>query len=167
MTRSNRRAKLRLVKRRNHVLPVMGAHLHLDHALPYTTLLWVANCSVLNFVLVSINSPYHGGGVVVRPRLPSATEHCCGIALENGWQQSVPPASPAPNVTPCCPAIPPCRANSPIVTSLGPPTLCYRAYGLSTFNLFTSTPGTISSPAMDASALPCCSVVGPGLCRRP
>ena len=65
-SRANRRAKLRLVKKRNHVLPVMGAHLHLDHALPYTTLLWVANCSVLNFVLVSINSPYHGGGVVVR-----------------------------------------------------------------------------------------------------
>ena len=62
----HRRAKLRLVKRRNHVLPVMGAHLHLDHALPYTTLLWVANCSILNFVLVSINNPYHGGAAVVR-----------------------------------------------------------------------------------------------------
>ena len=61
-----RRAKLTLVKKKNHVLAVPGAHLHMDHALPYTTLLWVAMASVINFVLVSINSPYHGGSSVVR-----------------------------------------------------------------------------------------------------
>lgn len=66
-----RRAKLKLVKKNNHVLAVPGAHLHMDHALPYTTLLWVAMASVINFVLVSINSPYHGGSSVVR---------CCGLA---------------------------------------------------------------------------------------
>jgi len=60
------RAKLKLVKKHNHVLAVPGAHLHMDHALPYTTLLWVAMASVINFVLVSINSPYHGGSSVVR-----------------------------------------------------------------------------------------------------
>ena len=60
-----RRAKLRLVKKRNHVFAIPGAHVHMDHALPYTTLIWVAKCSVINFVLVSINSPYHGGSAVV------------------------------------------------------------------------------------------------------
>ena len=54
------------MKKNNHVLAIPGAHLHLDHALPYTTLLWVAMASVINFVLVSINSPYHGGSSVVR-----------------------------------------------------------------------------------------------------
>ena len=76
-----RRAKLKLVKKNNHVLGVFGAHLHMDHALPYTTLIWVAMASVINFVLVSINSPYHGGSSVVRSLYASLSRQLHWLAI--------------------------------------------------------------------------------------